>query len=68
VTLFPWLALVVLLTLLAALLVVSSAAAARAGRRERPLVARPGARLVLLILLAELALLVIWALLGRPLT
>jgi hypothetical protein len=67
-TLFPWLAVVILLALLAALLVEVGGATGRARRRERPLLARPGARMVLLVLLAELALLVAWTLLGRPLT
>jgi hypothetical protein len=65
-TLFPWLVLLLLLAALAVLLIVASTATTRVARRRRPFVARPRLRVVAVVLLVELAALLLWALVLRP--
>jgi hypothetical protein len=65
-TLFPWLVLVALLVILAELLLIAPAVATRAVRRRRPLLSRPRARVVVVVVLVELAALALWTLVWRP--
>lgn len=58
--------LLALLLALTVLLWQLPGAAANAARRRRPVLVRPRARVVAVVVLLELALLFAWILLGRP--
>jgi hypothetical protein len=60
VTVFPWLVALLFLGLVAMLLVEASTATRRLARHERPLLARPSSRWVLLLLLVELVVVSAW--------